>query len=84
MLTGAVANQITCDLKEELLLTRWCRLATDGSNEKDKFLPVLVRHVEKDSRVIATSLLDMLNIINSGSTAQQTYDVPNEVREAFS
>ena len=84
MLPGAVAKQITSDLKEELLLTRWCGLAADGSSDKDdKFLPVLVRQVDKDSGVIATSLLHMPNI-NSGSTVQQMYDVCNEVREAFS
>ena len=84
MLTAAVAKQITSDLKEVLLLTRWYGLATDGtSNEHDKFLPVLARYVEKDSGLIAISLLDMPNI-NSGSTAQQMYDVCNKVREAFS
>ena len=84
MLTGAVANRITRDLKEELLLTRRYGLATDGSSdEDDKFLPVLVRHVDKDSGLIATSLLNMPNI-NSGSTAQEMYDACNEVREAFS
>ena len=47
-------------------------------------MPVLVtQHVDKDSRLIATSLLDMPNI-NNGSTAQQMYDVCNEVKEAFS
>ena len=83
MLTGAVAKQITGDLKEVLLLTHWYGLATDGtSNEHDKFLPVLVRHVDKDSGLIATLLLDMPNI-NDGS-AQQMCDVCNKVREAFS
>ena len=67
MLTGAVAKQITSNLKEELLLTHWYKLATDGnSDEDDKFLPVLVRYVDKDSGLTATSLLDMPNI-NSGS-----------------
>ena len=70
MLTRAVAEQITSDLKEELLLTRWYGLARDGSSNKDdKFLPILVRQVDKDSGLIATSLLDMPNI-NSGPTAQ--------------
>ena len=70
MLTRAVAEQITSDLKEELLLTRWYGLARDGSSNKDdKFLPILVRQVDKDSGLIATSLLDMQNI-NSGPTAQ--------------
>ena len=83
MLTGAVAKQITSNLKKELLLTRWYGLATDGtSDEDDKFLPILVRYIDKDSGLIATSLLDMPNI-NSGSTAQQMNDVYNEVRKAF-
>ena len=49
MLTGAVAKQITSNLKGELLLTHRYGLAVDGSSdEDDKFLPVLVRHVDKD------------------------------------
>ena len=35
ILTGAVAKQITSDLKEVLLLTRWYGLATDGSSDQD-------------------------------------------------
>ena len=59
----------------------WYGLATDGSSDVDnKILPVL--HVDKDSGLIATSLLVMPNI-NSGLTAQQLSDVCNEVREAF-
>ena len=82
MLTGAVAKQITSNLKEVLLLTCWYGLATDGtSNEHDKFLPVLTRYVDKDSGLIVT-LLDMPNI-NSGSTAQQMHDVCNKVGEVF-
>ena len=46
------------------------------------FWPVLVRYVDKDSKLIGTSLLDMPNI-NNGSTAQQMYDVQNEAREAL-
>ena len=42
------------------------------------FCKILVRHIEKVSRLIETSLLDMPNI-NSGSTAQQMYDSWNEV-----
>ena len=44
---------------------------------------VLVRHVDKDSGLVKTSLLEMSNN-SSGSTAQQMYDVCNKVREAFS
>ena len=60
-------------------------MATDGSSDKDdKFLPVLVRRrVDKDSGLIATSLLDMSHI-NSRSTAQQMHDMCSEVREASS
>ena len=47
------------------------------------FLPVLARHVDKCSGLIAKSLLEMPNI-NSRSTAQKMYDVCNEIREAFS
>ena len=44
-------------------MTRWYGLATDGSSDKDdKFLPVLVRHVDKDSGLTAIALLDMPNI----------------------
>ena len=58
MITGEVAKQITSDLKEELLLTRWYGLATDGtSNEDDKFLSLLVRYVDKDSGLIITYCL---------------------------
>ena len=84
MLTGSVAKHLTDDLKEELSSTQWYGLATDGSSdEDDKFLPILVRHVGKASGLIETSLLDMPNI-NSGSTAQKMYDVCNEVIDDFS
>ena len=80
----AVTKQITSDLKEELLLTPWYGLAIDGrSDEYDELLPVSVRHVDKDSELIATSLLDIPNI-NSGSISQQMYDVCNKAKEAFS
>ena len=73
MLTRAVAEKITSGLKEELLLTRWYRLATDGSSNKDdKFFPVLVRHVDKDSGLIMTSLL---NIPNSNSVSAVQHGV---------
>ena len=83
MVSGAVAKQRTNNLKEELLLNHWYGLAIDGSSDKDDtFFPVLVRHVDKNSGLILTSFLDMPNI-NSGSIAQQMYDVLNKVREAF-
>ena len=67
MPTGATAKQITSNQKEELLLTYQYGLALDGnSDEDDKFLSILVRHVSKHLGPIATSLLDMANI-NSGS-----------------
>ena len=73
MLTRAVAEKITSGLKEELLLTRWYGLATDGSSNKDdKFFPVLVRHVDKDSGLIMTSLL---NIPNSNSVSAVQHGV---------
>ena len=84
VLTVEAAEQVTSDLKQELSLTRWYGLATDETSDKDdKFLPVLLRYVDNDSGLIATSLLDMPNV-NSGPTAQQMCEVCNEVREAFS
>ena len=84
VLTGTVAKQITSDLKEKLLLTRYNKLATDGSSDEYyKIFPVLVRHVDKNSELIITLLLD-IPIIDSDSTAQEIYDVCNEVREALS
>ena len=84
ILTKEVAIQITSDLKEELLLSCWYKIAADGSRDKnDKFLPVLVRHVDKDSEMIARSMLDMPNT-NNWSTAQEKENVWNDVREAFS
>ena len=47
------------------------------------FSPVLVRHVGKNSRLTAISLLDMPNI-NWGSIAHQMYDDCRKVREEFS
>ena len=77
MLIGAIAKQITSDLKEELLFTYWYGSAIDGTSDLGyRFLPVFVRCADKDPGLIATSLLDMPNI-NSGSTAQQIYDVCN-------
>ena len=56
-------EQITSHLNKELLLTRWYGSAWNGmSDEDDNFLPVL----DKDSELIATSLLDRPNI-KSGS-----------------
>ena len=67
------------------MLTRWYVLTTEGScdNDDNKFLHILLRHIDKDSGLIATSLFRVPNI-NSGSTAQQVNDVWNEVSEAFS
>ena len=84
MLAGAVSKQITSNLKEELFLTSWYGLVTDGSSDRDdKLLPISVRHFDKDSRLIATSLLDIPKI-NSGPTAKQMYGECNEVNEVFS
>ena len=83
MLSGAVAKKIISNLQEKQLLTHWHRLATDMvSDENDNFWCVLVTYVDNDAALIASSLFDMSNII-SGSTAQQMWDVCNEVREAF-
>jgi hypothetical protein len=58
MLTGSIAKNLTDNLKEELSLTQWYGLATDGSSdEDDTFLPVLVRHVGQASGLIETSYL---------------------------
>ena len=46
-------------------------------------MPVSVRHVDKESGLIATSFLDIPNI-NSGSRAKQMHGVCNEVKEVFS
>ena len=84
ILTGAVAKDIVSDLKEELFSTGWYGLATDGSSdEDDKYLPILARHIGSKSGLVETSLLDMQDI-NSGSTAQQMYSSCNEVIENFS
>ena len=82
MLTGAVAKQITSNLKEELLLTCWYKLP--NCDEDDKFLSVLGGQVDKDSGLIAKSLLNIPDDINSGSIPHQMRDVSNELREALS
>ena len=46
-------------------------------------MPVLLRYIDRESGLTATSLLDMPNI-NSSSTAQQIHDACNKVRETFS
>ena len=63
MLLRTVPKHITSNLKEKLL-SSWYGFTIDGSSDKDdKFLPVLVRRcVDKDSGLIATSLLNMPNI----------------------
>ena len=59
-LTRSVTKQITSNLKEELLLNSWYVLAIDGGSDKDdKFLSVLVKYVDKDLGLAATSLLDI-------------------------
>ena len=68
MVIEAVAKQIISNFKEGLLMVPRYGSATDGTSDEDyKFLPVLVRYVDKASGLIATPLLDMLNI-NSGLT----------------
>ena len=82
MVIGAVAKQITSDLKGAIVDSLWYGLGTDGSSDV-KLSPVLLTHVDEDSGLTAKSSLDMPNI-NSGSTVRQLYEVRNEVREAFS
>ena len=63
MLAGAVSKQITSGLKEELLLTPWYGLATDGSSDKKmiNFCPFhsVYMLIKIQSGLIAISLLDM-------------------------
>ena len=59
-------------------------MATDGSSdEDDKFLPILIRHIEKDSGCIKTSLLNKSDI-NSCSTAEQMSETSDTVIKSFS
>ena len=70
MVTGAVAKQITSDLKGAIVDSLWYGLASDGSSDvNDKLSPVLLTHVDEDSGLTAKSSLDMPNI-NSGSTVR--------------
>ena len=63
-------------------MTRWYGLATDGSSDKDdKFLPVLVRHVDKDSGLTAIALLDMPNI-DSESTEHRNVVFENRSKRS--
>ena len=72
------------DLKEEITSAKWFGLATDGSSdEDDKYLPVLIRHIGKESNLVETSLLDMPDI-NSGSTAEKMFDTCDSVIKSFS
>ena len=84
ILTGAVAKNVVKDLKEEITSAKWFGLATDGSSdEDDKYLPVLIRHIGKESNLVETSLLDMPDI-NSGSTAEKMFDTCDSVIKSFS
>ena len=70
MVAGTVPKQITSDLKRAIVDSLWYGLATDGNSDvDDELLPVLLTHVDKDSGLIATSLLDLPNI-NSDFSAQ--------------
>ena len=61
-------------------MTCWYELAKGGTSDMRMInFSVLVRYVDRDSGLIAASLLDMPNI-NSGSTTQQIY----VYRETFS
>ena len=79
LVTGSVPKHLNDDLKKEL--SQPCHmdwLQMEAVMRMVIFCKILVRHIEKISRLIETSLLDMPNI-NSGSTAQQMYDACNEV-----
>ena len=70
------------DIKEEII-AHWFGLATDGSSdEDDKFLPILIRHIGKDSGLVETSFLDMPDI-NSCSTAEQMFETCDTVIKFF-
>ena len=57
-------------IKEETIAAHWFGLATDRSSDgDDKVLPILIRHIEKDSGLVQISLLDMPDI-NSCSTTE--------------
>ena len=84
ILTGTVAKNLMKDIKEEIIAAHWFGLATDGSSdENDKFLPILIRHIGKDSDLVETSLLDMPDI-NSCSTAEQMFETCDTVIKSFS
>ena len=79
LLTGSVPKQFNDDLKKESSQPSgmdWLQM--EAVMRRVIFCKILVRHIEKVSRLIQTSLLDMRNI-NSMSTAQQMYDARNEV-----
>ena len=83
ILTGTVAKNVMKDIKEDIIAEHWFGLAAHGSSEDDKFLPVLIRHIGKDSGLVETSLLDMPDI-NSCSTAEQMFETCDTVIKSFS
>ena len=63
ILTGTVAKNVIKDIKVEIIASYWFGLATDGSSvEDDQILPILIRHIGKDSGLVETSLLYMPDI----------------------
>ena len=79
LLTGSVPKHLNDDLKKESTQPSgmdWLQM--EAVMRMVIFCKIFVRHIEKVSRLIETSLLDMRNI-NSMSTAQQMYDACNEV-----
>ena len=83
MLIESISNQTANDLKEIMSMT-WHGIVTDGrSDGNDKYLSILIGHVEKNSGLLEISLLGIPNV-SSGSTAQQMFNVCNEVIENFS
>ena len=74
ILTETVSKYVMKDIKEEIIAAHWFGLAKDGSgDEDDKFLPIFIEHIGKDSGLAETSLLDMPDI-NSCFTAEQMFE----------
>lgn len=83
MLIESISKQTANDLKEIMSMT-WHGIVTDGrSDGNDKYLPILIGHIEKKSELLEISLLGIPNV-SSGSKAQQMFNVCNKVIENFS
>lgn len=83
MLIESISKQTANDLKE-IMSMAWHGIVTDGrSDGNDKYLPILIGHIEKKSELLEISLLGIPNV-SSGSKAQQMFNVCNKVIENFS